>query len=61
MKLLFIRFFVNKNDTIPHDSFPICKSTDTKTQQEGKILDKIAHLFDWTNQHPDGKVDLVWL
>ena len=61
MKILFIRFFYNKEDSVPRHSLPICKSIDTKTRQEANILEQMPNLFDWMNQYPNGKVDYVWL
>lgn len=49
MKMLFIRFFLNKSDQIPQDSYPI----DWKASGIGFVI------HNWMEMHPEGKVDFV--
>jgi len=59
-KLLFIRFFVNKTDGIPYDSWPVTegKYADVDSLNDAEIS---THISDWMNKHADGKVDFMFI
>ena len=60
MKHLYIRYFRNKEDTMPANS-------DRVSNKESVIIADLEEfgvaesIFWWTNNYPNGKVDFVWL
>ncbi len=59
-KKLYIRFFDNKEDLVPHDSSPLLNE-ESPTVNEFRQEECWWSLVDWMNRHPNGKVDFVWL
>ena len=58
----YIRFFENRNDTIPVNSYEVCPGGNYKSNCISSDSDTIVnHINDWMNQHDNGKVDFVWL
>jgi hypothetical protein len=61
MKKLFIRFFKNKDDQIPMDSYHLSGAIWDEQQAKFLLPDSSDVIIDWMVQHPIGKVDIVWL
>lgn len=61
MKRLFIRFFENKEDQIPKDSYPLCNQDKDAGEIDIALLDIHWNSAVWMKAHQNGKVDLVWL
>lgn len=61
MKKLYIRYFKDKTDTMPHDSNFICESDKDADTQFWCIHGYVENVVDWMKQYPNGKVDFVWL
>lgn len=60
-KMLFIRFFKNASDQIPHDSWPV--KTEAAGCQYHRFTDDYIEsaLIEWMTANPSGKVDFQWL
>jgi hypothetical protein len=59
-KKLFIRFFRNKEETIPHDSWGVCKKSEYD-ERHFIQSDAVNAIGQWMTLYPNGKVDFVWL
>lgn len=58
---LFIRFFEYKDHEIPYDSHPL-KINNYLIQEGASFITEFDdEIADWMTNHPDGKVDFVWL
>jgi len=61
MKQLFIRFFDNKLNGVPTDSHVICSQCASEENTKKMIEAYSFEVAEWMKNHPDGKVDFVWL
>lgn len=61
MKKLYIRFFDNKLSGIPTDSHIICRGDITFDLMRDLIKVYAYESANWMINHPEGKVDFVWL
>jgi hypothetical protein len=55
MNKKYMRFFVEKDNQVPHYSFTFDNGDDTTSN------DAYKNLLEWKKDHPNGKVDVVWL
>ena len=60
MKRLLLRFFENKDDSIPVDSHVVCSNNSNEEEQSSIISGDMKLTIAWINKHPKGKVDVVW-
>ena len=57
---LFIRFFRNKEDVIPVDSWEVCSRGELDMYHfQHADVDKAT--VEWMNLYHNGKIDFVWL
>ncbi len=61
MKLFFMRFFTHRDLTIPYDSWALCSGAASVDDQKMEVETRSDHIVNWFKNHPNGKVDFVWL
>jgi len=61
MKKLYIRFFKNRGNEIPHDSNVVCNGDIGSVDAQKKIAEYSESVVVWMLLYPEGKVDFVWL
>jgi hypothetical protein len=61
VKKLYIRYFENKDgiptNSVPLEGCPFCEGVNENLMSE----DEAEDIAKWMNEHPEGKVDVVWL
>jgi len=61
MKRLYIRWYVNGNQSLPYSENFIC-SNDCNPKELRSYLDLLSDdIVAWLLRHPNGKVDYVWV
>ena len=61
MKKLYVRFFKNKEDVLPADSFFVCVANERGSEQIASIAEQAYNIKVWMETNPEGKADFVWL
>lgn len=60
MKRLLLRFFEDKESSIPTDSHVVCSNNSNEKEQTEILSNDTELTIAWMNKYPKGKVDLVW-
>ena len=61
MKKLYIRYFDDRLSTMPLSSYVVLQGVIKGSTLGEAIGACTADIDSWMGQHPDGKVDFVWL
>jgi hypothetical protein len=61
MKRLFLRYFGNQGDKIPRDSTRLSSDVASLREVDKNIKEQAENITLWMAEHPNGKVDFVWL